>query len=70
MSPQWTGFTQKVETVGSRHVTLLGVPSSSVDGTLVRSATMACGDTKFHMYAVFLGKMGLLAAPIPVDLVE
>ena len=28
MSPQWTGFTQKVETVGSRHVALLGVPSS------------------------------------------
>ena len=33
---------------------------------------MASGDTKFHMYtnAVVLGKMGLLAAPIPVDLVE
>ena len=33
---------------------------------------MACGDTKFHMYtnAVVLGKMGLLAAPVPVDLVE
>ena len=72
MSPQWTGFTKKVETVGSRHVALLGVPSSTADETLVRSATMACGDTKFPIYtnAVVLGKMGLLAAPIPVDLVE
>ena len=72
MSPQWTGFTKKVETIGSRHVALLRVPSSSADGTSIRSATMACGDTKFHMYtnAVVLGKMGLLAAPIPVDLVE
>ena len=72
MSPQCTGYTKEVETLGSRHVALLGVPSSSADETLVRSATMACGDTKFHMYtnAVVLGKMGLLAAPIPVDVVE
>ena len=74
MSPQWTDFTKKVETVGSKQVALLGVPSSSADWTLVRSATMTCGDTKlkFPMYtdAVVLGKMGLLAAPIPVDLVE
>ena len=72
MSPQWTGLTKKVETVGSRHVALLGVPSPSADAAHVRSATMACGDTKLHMYtnAVVLGKMGLLAAPIPVDLVE
>ena len=72
MSPQWTGFTKKVETVGSRHVALLGVPSSPADATLVRSATMACGDTKFHMCtnAVVLGRMGLLAAPIPVNFVE
>ena len=72
MSPQGTGFNKKVETVGSRHVALRGVPSSTADETLVRSATMACGETKFHMYtnAVVLGKMGLLAAPILVDLVE
>ena len=58
--------------MGSTHVALLGFPSSTADETLVRLATMACGDTKFHMYtnAVVLGKMGLLAAPIPVDLVE
>ena len=72
MSPQWTGLTKKVETVGSRHVALLGVPSSPADATLVRSATMACGDTKFHMCAnaVVLGRMGLLAAPVPVNFVE
>ena len=72
MSPQWTGFTKKVETMGSTHVALLGVPSSSADGTFVRSATMAYGNSKFDMYtnAVVLGKMGLMAAPIPVDLVE
>ena len=71
MSPQWIGFTKKVETVGSRHVALLGVPSSPADATLVRSATMACGDTKFHMCtnAVVLGRMGLLAAPVPVHFV-
>ena len=72
MSPQWRGFTLKVEMVGSRHAALLGVPSSSADATFIRSATMACHDIKFHLCtnAVVLGKMGLLAAPIPMDLVE
>ena len=72
MSPQWTGLTKKVETVGSKHVALLGVPSSPADATLVRLATMACGDTKFHMCTneVVLGRMGLLAAPVPVNFVE
>ena len=58
--------------MGSRHVALLGVPSSPADETLIRSATMACGDTEFHMCttAVVLGKMGLLAAPVPVDFFE
>ena len=72
MSPQWTGFTKKVETVGSKHVALLGVPSSSPDRTSIRSATMACGDTKFFLCtnAVVLGKRSLLAAPIPMVLVE
>ena len=72
MSAQCTCFTKKVETVVPGHVALLGVPSSSADGTSIRSATMACGDTKFHMYtnAVVLGKMGLSAASIPVDLVQ
>ena len=31
VNPQWTGLTKKVETVGSRQLALLGVPSSPAD---------------------------------------
>ena len=72
IGPQWTSFINKVDTVGSLRVAMLGLPSSIAEGTTIRSATFTCSDSKFHLCAasVVLGKVGLLAAPILADLIQ